>query len=248
MPTDESEKGSQAAAVAVNRAGKVDHKRMARKNQKQARSRTLSNRSVPPLRPEIVHQLVQDFPQLEIVSNGGVTSMENIKEQLSKGVHGVMVGRAAINHPALFAGVDSEIFRGMGRCREGDDVCDRRCRTRGEVLERYIEYVEEEEQKLDLTGLRPEDRDAVLRKLVSPPFSLFVGEPGCDRYQRRIRKMSSGFRTRPFLASDVLRAAGTEVEAAGSFDRDLLSAMPFDEVIIYEKAVKRAGPLQKMIA
>lgn len=240
-----SEDGREAETESRTTSGKVDHKREASKRQKQARSRTLANRSVPPLRPAIVTQLAKEFPHLELISNGGVQSMAAVMGRLEEGVHGVMVGRAAINHPALFAGVDEVLY-----CRRGSSAAGR-CRTRGEVLDRYIDYVEQQEEELglELTGLRPEDRnEAVLRTLVSPPFSLFVGEAGCERYQRRIRSMAEKFRSRPFMASDVLRAARIEVQLAGSFDRPLMSAVPLEDVVSYEGAVQRAGPLQKMIA
>eukprot|EP00873_Tetraselmis_striata_P046445 jgi/Tetstr1/466709/TSEL_011182.t1 len=220
-------------------AGKVDHKREAARKQKHARARTLANRSVPPLRPEVVHQLAREFPHLELVSNGGVNSMADALGQLRDGVHGVMVGRAAINHPVLFAGLDEELYGGGAGGR---------CTTRGEVLDRYIEYVEEEERARGLTGLPPVSREGVLRKLVSPPFSLFVGEAGCDRYQRRIRNMAGKFRSRSYLASDVLRAARTEVQMAGSFERPLLYAVPLEAVFAHDRAVQRAGSLQRMIA
>jgi tRNA-dihydrouridine synthase len=224
---------------------KVDHKRAAMIAKKHARSRTLFNRSVPPLRPGIVRDLSTEFPELELVSNGGVSSMSGVTERLNQGVHGVMVGRAAINHPALFAGVDQALY---GRSTSDQGALPGRCRTRGEVLDRYIAYVEEEEERLSLGGLRPEAREATLRKLTSPPYSLFVGEAGCDKYQRRIRNMSQRFMTRPYTASGVLRAARVEVQLAGSFDSGLDSAVPLDKVVRYEDAIQRAGPMQKMIA
>ena len=222
--------------------GKVDHKRLAVKRQKQARSRTLSNRSVPPLRPGIVSELSEEFPGLELISNGGVDSMAGVMERMRGGVHGVMVGRAVINHPALFAGVDDELYRDHP-CSPG------RCLTRGDVLRRYIEYTEAEEARMEeeIRSMRPDDRDEALRRMVSPAFSLFVGEAGSDRYQRRIRSMSSRFRTRPFLASDVLKAAQSEVEAAGSLEVPLASAVQMEDLEVYERAVKRAGALQRMI-
>ena len=223
--------------------GKVDHKRLAVKRQKQARSRTLSNRSIPPLRPGIVSELAGEFPGLELVSNGGVDSMAGVMERMRGGVHGVMVGRAVINHPALFAGVDKELYKDHP-CSPG------KCLTRGDVLRRYIEYAEAEEALMEgkLRCMRPDDRDEALRRIVSPAFSLFVGEAGSDRYQRRIRSMSSRFRTRPFLASDVLKAAQSEVEVAGgSLEVPLASAVQMEDLEVYERAVKRAGTLQRMI-
>ena len=52
-------------------------------------------REVPPLKYEYVYRLKQDFPDLEILINGGITTNEEIAEHL-KFVDGVMIGREAI--------------------------------------------------------------------------------------------------------------------------------------------------------
>ena len=60
------------------------------------------NREVPPLKYAYVYRLKQDFPRLEIVINGGITSRQQIEEHLAH-VDGVMLGRAAYQHPWLLA-------------------------------------------------------------------------------------------------------------------------------------------------
>ncbi|MGH8705986.1 MAG: tRNA dihydrouridine(20/20a) synthase DusA [Burkholderiales bacterium] len=60
------------------------------------------NREVPRLRHEDVHRLKQEFPQLEIVINGGIASREAIEAHLER-VDGVMLGRAAYHNPWLIA-------------------------------------------------------------------------------------------------------------------------------------------------
>ena len=60
------------------------------------------NREVPPLKYAYVYRLKQDFPRLEIVINGGITSQQQIEEHLAH-VDGVMLGRAAYHHPWLLA-------------------------------------------------------------------------------------------------------------------------------------------------
>ena len=56
------------------------------------------NREVPPLRYEFAHRLKQDFPQLVIVVNGGITQAGQIDDHLCH-VDGVMLGREAYYRP-----------------------------------------------------------------------------------------------------------------------------------------------------
>jgi len=76
------------------------------------------NREVPPLKYHYVHQLKRDFPELEIVINGGITTRAQIASQLAR-VDGVMLGRAAYHDPWLLAD--------PGRTRAG-------------VVKRMVEY------------------------------------------------------------------------------------------------------------
>jgi tRNA-dihydrouridine synthase A len=60
------------------------------------------NREVPPLKYDYVYRLKQDFPNLTIIINGGITTQAEIQEQLKR-VDGVMLGRAAYHNPWLLA-------------------------------------------------------------------------------------------------------------------------------------------------
>ncbi|PSB36742.1 tRNA dihydrouridine(20/20a) synthase DusA [Aphanothece minutissima] len=71
------------------------------------------NRTVPPLRWDLVHRLKRERPQLTIELNGGLEDLDPCQEQLAL-VDGVMVGRAAYAHPLRWAGVDRRIFGDAG--------------------------------------------------------------------------------------------------------------------------------------
>jgi tRNA-dihydrouridine synthase A len=60
------------------------------------------NREIPPLKYEYVYRLKRDFPGLEIIINGGITSSQEIAVHL-KSVDGVMIGRAAYSNPWFLA-------------------------------------------------------------------------------------------------------------------------------------------------
>ena len=67
------------------------------------------NRTVPPLRYELVHALKRDRPLLTVELNGGLETLDHCHEQLKK-VDGVMVGRAAYAHPLQWTLVDQKVF------------------------------------------------------------------------------------------------------------------------------------------
>ena len=60
------------------------------------------NREVPPLKYDYVYRLKAEFPELEIVINGGITTWADITQHLAY-VDGVMLGRAAYHNPWLLA-------------------------------------------------------------------------------------------------------------------------------------------------
>ncbi|MBY4946782.1 tRNA dihydrouridine(20/20a) synthase DusA [Cupriavidus respiraculi] len=72
------------------------------------------NREIPPLRYEVAYRLKQEFPDLEILINGGITTHDEIAAHLEH-VDGVMIGREAYHQPYVLAGVDRR-FYGAGIC------------------------------------------------------------------------------------------------------------------------------------
>jgi len=67
------------------------------------------NREIPPLDYGRVYRLKAAHPELEIVLNGGVTSLDGAEALLNK-VDGVVLGRAAYQNPYLLADVDRRLF------------------------------------------------------------------------------------------------------------------------------------------
>ena len=67
------------------------------------------NRSIPPLKYDVVYRIKNDFPNLEIVINGGVVSLDEARSHLSY-VDGVMIGRAAYKDPYLLSNVDRSFY------------------------------------------------------------------------------------------------------------------------------------------
>ena len=89
------------------------------------------NREIPPLRYEVAAQLKQDFPDLEIILNGGIKTLEECQQHLQT-FDGVMLGREAYHNPYLLAQVDQLLF-GL----------DRPVISRAEALTRMRPYIEQ---------------------------------------------------------------------------------------------------------
>ena len=88
------------------------------------------NRTIPPLKYEYVYKLKKDFPNLEIVINGGIKTLDECNGHLLK-VDGVMLGRTAYENPFMLKHVESEIYDSKAR-----EI------SKKEVLNQYLEYVE----------------------------------------------------------------------------------------------------------
>ncbi|HEY2757832.1 MAG TPA: tRNA dihydrouridine(20/20a) synthase DusA [Pseudolabrys sp.] len=67
------------------------------------------NREVPPLDYALVHRLKQTHPDLEIILNGGITSLAQAEAELGE-LDGVMMGRAAYQEPWRLLNVDPLLF------------------------------------------------------------------------------------------------------------------------------------------
>jgi tRNA-dihydrouridine synthase A len=70
------------------------------------------NRSVPPLRYEVVHRLKREFPDLVIATNGGIVNDAQVTAELEH-VDGVMVGREAYHNPWWLASWDAQWLGGQ---------------------------------------------------------------------------------------------------------------------------------------
>lgn len=67
------------------------------------------NRQIPPLKYDVVYQLKKDFPHLEIILNGGVSSLAEVDTHLQH-VDGVMLGRLAYHDPYVLSALDARYY------------------------------------------------------------------------------------------------------------------------------------------
>ena len=138
------------------------------------------NREIPELNYDRVYQLKKDFPDLEIIINGGVTTLEQSTEHL-KHLDGVMVGREAYTNPYLLASVDQIIY--------GSDSP---IKSREKIAEEFLKYVDNELSK----GTK-------LNAMTRHILGLFHGMPGARQFRRHISENAH----KPSATIEVLKNA-----------------------------------------
>lgn len=124
------------------------------------------NRTVPPLKYEVVKQLKKDFPLVQFSINGGIKTYEQIEEFLNPefNLTGVMVGRLAYENPWILSDVDRRVY-GLPNQK----------RSRKELLAIYAEYGDREVEK---------NPKLAWPTLMKPIINLFYNEPHSAVYRR----------------------------------------------------------------
>ncbi len=121
------------------------------------------NRSIPPLKYDHAYRIKQQFPQLEIVLNGGITDLDAAAAHLER-VDGVMLGRAVYHNPYLLAAVDRRFFNAVRAVPE-----------REEIVRQMLPYIERE-----LKAGTP------LKHITRHMLGLFQGMPGARHWRRHL--------------------------------------------------------------
>jgi tRNA-dihydrouridine synthase A len=119
------------------------------------------NREIPPLDYQRVYRLKREFPQLIVVINGGISTVEGVQAQLDH-VDGVMLGRAAYHDPYLLAQVEAALY--------GEPLP-----QRADVLQRMRPYIEAELA-----------RGTALKHISRHLLGLYQGEPGARGFRRTL--------------------------------------------------------------
>lgn len=143
------------------------------------------NRTIPPLKWDVVYKLKQDFPDLNIILNGGVKTLAHVQEALTK-VDGVMIGREAYQNPYFLAELEQHIFK-----TPADQI-----RSRYAVIQDLLPYIDASLQN----GIPLKD---ISRHILG----LFQGLPGA----RRWRQILSSEAYQPAANSNLIRRALEQV-------------------------------------
>ncbi len=125
------------------------------------------NREIPPLDHDRVYRLKSDYPELEIIINGGIDSLAQCREHLAH-VDGVMMGRTAYQAPYILADIDHDLF--------GDDGP---VASRTALVDAMQPYIARQLAK----GVR---LNAISRHMLG----LYYGQPGARTWRRYISERS----------------------------------------------------------
>jgi tRNA-dihydrouridine synthase A len=138
------------------------------------------NRDIPPLDYDRVYRLKAAMPDVPIIINGGIASLEEARAHLDR-VDGVMLGRAAYQEPWRLLTVDSELF---GEAAPHATMKD--------VFEAMMPYIERELAQ----GTR-------LHSITRHFVGAFHGVPGARAFRRHLAENG----VKPGAGVDVLRDA-----------------------------------------
>ena len=121
------------------------------------------NREIPPLQYDKVYRLKADFPDLEIIINGGINNLADCHQHLTQ-VDGVMLGRAANHNSALLTQVDQQFFG-----------CNLPMPERHQAALTYFAYMQQQHEK-----------GTSLHHMSGHIMGLFQGIPGARALRRHI--------------------------------------------------------------
>jgi len=125
------------------------------------------NREIPPLKYNSVFAVKQAFPELSIIINGGIKTLQDA-EALLKKTDGVMLGREAYQNPFILNEVDAVFFGAATNAQ-----------TRTEGLQKFIPYIEEELE-----------RGTPLHNMTRHILGLYKGQKGGKKFRRHLSENS----------------------------------------------------------
>jgi tRNA-dihydrouridine synthase A len=138
------------------------------------------NRDIPPLDYDRVYRLKAAMPEVPVIINGGIASLDEAKQHL-RHVDGVMLGRAAYHDPWRLLSVDAELF---GESTPHTAMKD--------VFEAMVPYIERELAR----GTR-------LHSMTRHFVGAFHGVPGARAFRRHLAENG----VKPGAGVNVLRDA-----------------------------------------
>jgi tRNA-dihydrouridine synthase A len=138
------------------------------------------NREIPPLKYDYAYQLKRDFPDLEIIINGGIKTLDEIDTHLQH-LDGVMLGREAYHNPYLMSVFDNRYYNDEAPYK-----------SRQEVVEAMLPYISEQLLKYGKAGPGGGLR---LNSITRHMLGLMTGLVGARAFRQTLsdsKKLASG--------------------------------------------------------
>lgn len=158
------------------------------------------NREIPPLKYDYAYRLKREFPELEIILNGGIKTTAEMQQHLQH-VDGVMIGREAYHNPYFMADFDALFY---------DDMTP--VKTREEILHAMIPYIH---RQLELYGNG--GKGLRLNSVIRHMLGLMMGLVGARAFRQTLsdsKKLASG-------NPDILLEAFERMQTVTAYDRSL---------------------------
>lgn len=118
---------------------------------------------IPPLKYNYVYKLKKDFPNLNIIINGGIKTLNEAKNHL-KFIDGVMIGREAYYNPYILSDIDEKFYKS-----------NKKKQTRKEIIEKIIKYCEIEFSN-----------GTSIRNIIKHIFGLYYGISGSKKWKKTL--------------------------------------------------------------
>lgn len=123
------------------------------------------NRTIPPVQYDYVYKIKQELPQIPVIINGNIQTLDEIKEHLHY-VDGVMLGRLACDNPYQIARIHHHLYPHHPLL------------TPKQLFLLYKEYFYNEYHK-----------GVALSLLVKPIFTLAHGMPGANQWKKTLMRL-----------------------------------------------------------
>jgi tRNA-dihydrouridine synthase A len=147
------------------------------------------NRTVPPLRYDVVYRLRREFPDLRLIINGGIETVAGVRAHLAAGLDGVMIGRKAYADPWWLTELDALLLT--------DNALDRSL-SRADVVLAMVRYAERECS----AGTR-------LHHISRHLLGLYHGQPGARSWRRALTLGAARADAGPTVLRDALDSVET---------------------------------------
>lgn len=169
------------------------------------------NRTIPPLDYDVVYRLKREYPELNIIINGGICNAGQIAVHL-RYTDGVMMGREAYRNPWILREIDQYFFGSQsGSVSKQDGPL-----LRGDLVRAFFPYIESQLAK----GI-------CLRHMTRHILGLYHGQPGAKSWRRYLSTYGTGKNAGLEVVQQALKLVEDSAEINQVFDQRRTELMAY---------------------